>query len=190
MKYRIDQIADGGRVHREPLPQADFDALLVGEGTGLRADGPVTFDVRLTKAGRRILVEGTLSATLHGQCRWCLETTRARPSGAFTLTLRPEAERVLPGVEGKDRLEVGEGESAGSFSLDEADEDYYSGEEIDLWPLLREQILLSLPDYLSCRDGCKGLCPVCGTNLNQRECGCERTVPDPRLAKLKDFKLA
>ncbi len=189
MKYRIDQIRAEGRVHREPLSQGDFDALLTAEGTGLRADGPVSFDVRLSMAGKRVLVQGTLSATLHGACRRCLATTRAAPEARFTLTLRPESERTLPGIEGKDRLEVGEGESAGSFSLDEADEDYYSGEEVDLWPLLREQILLALPDYLSCREDCKGLCAVCGHDLNTGECGCERTVPDPRLAKPKDIPL-
>ena len=52
-----------------------------------------------------------------------------------------------------------------------------------------EQILLALPAYPVCGEGCKGLCPVCGANLNERECGCDRKVPDPRWAGLKDIKL-
>ena len=33
----------------------------------------------------------------------------------------------------------------------------------------------------------KGLCPVCGTNLNEKECGCDRTVADPRMAAIQDI---
>jgi uncharacterized protein len=36
-----------------------------------------------------------------------------------------------------------------------------------------------------CRDGCKGLCPVCGANLNVTTCGCDTRWADPRLAPLK-----
>ena len=38
-----------------------------------------------------------------------------------------------------------------------------------------------------CREDCKGLCPKCGRNLNEGDCGCDRTEIDPRLAKLKQL---
>ena len=38
-----------------------------------------------------------------------------------------------------------------------------------------------------CKEDCKGLCPVCGTNLNEKECGCDRTVADPRMAAIQDI---
>ena len=38
------------------------------------------------------------------------------------------------------------------------------------------------------RDDCKGLCPVCGSNLNDGDCGCNRKEIDPRFAVLQDFK--
>jgi uncharacterized protein len=76
----------------------------------------------------------------------------------------------------------------GSFRAEEADEERYHGKVIDLAPILREQILLSLPAYPVCRESCKGLCPVCGQNLNERECGCDRRVPDPRWAGLEKLK--
>ena len=50
-------------------------------------------------------------------------------------------------------------------------------------------MLLSLPAYPVCQEGCKGLCSVCGNNLNERECGCDRKVPDPRWAGLAKVKL-
>ena len=78
---------------------------------------------------------------------------------------------------------------AGSFDPRQAEEEVYSGKVIDLDPLVREQLVLSLPAYPVCREDCKGLCPVCGANLNERECGCDRHVPDPRWAGLKSIKL-
>jgi uncharacterized protein len=40
-----------------------------------------------------------------------------------------------------------------------------------------------------CREDCQGLCAQCGQNLNEKKCGCEQRVIDPRLAALKDIKL-
>ncbi len=45
-------------------------------------------------------------------------------------------------------------------------------EELDLTEPLREDILLVLPQVCLCRDGCKGLCPRCGSNRNEGECPC------------------
>ena len=77
----------------------------------------------------------------------------------------------------------------GARASEDAEEDVYTGKVIDLDPILREQVLLALPGYPVCQDGCKGLCTVCGTNLNERECGCDRKVPDPRWAGLAKVKL-
>ena len=103
----------------------------------------------------------------------------------FELTLVPSDEYVDEPHREKDAKN---GKPA-SFDPGEAEEDVYSGKEIDLDPILREQLLLALPGYPVCKDDCKGLCPVCGANLNDRECGCDRHVPDPRWAGLKNVKL-
>ena len=54
----------------------------------------------------------------------------------------------------------------------------------DLDSLLTEDIFLSLPTKILCSDDCKGLCPVCGKNLNGGPCQCKKAV-DPRLAVLQ-----
>jgi uncharacterized protein len=59
-------------------------------------------------------------------------------------------------------------------------------EEVDLTPEVREDILLLLPAYPVCSEDCKGLCPVCGQNLNQRVCKCNRTVENPVWAALDE----
>jgi DUF177 domain-containing protein len=51
---------------------------------------------------------------------------------------------------------------------------YYSGEEIDFASIALEQIELNLPQTLLCDADCKGLCYICGRNLNDDECGCPR----------------
>ena len=51
-----------------------------------------------------------------------------------------------------------------------------------------EQFVLSLPMKPLCRHECKGLCAVCGTNLNRGACDCKRDWEDPRLAPLKALK--
>ena len=56
---------------------------------------------------------------------------------------------------------------------------------IDLAPVLREYILLEIPISPLCRPDCKGLCPICGNNLNESTCYHADDPVDPRLAALK-----
>ena len=56
----------------------------------------------------------------------------------------------------------------------------------DLEPLVCEDIFLSFPTNFLCKDDCKGLCPVCGKNLNDGPCGCKKSI-DPRLAVLEQL---
>lgn len=70
---------------------------------------------------------------------------------------------------------------------DESGDDYIEAPDykLSLDSLLRDDILLELPSKLLCKESCKGLCQKCGKNLNEGECGCSTTEPDPRLAALK-----
>lgn len=74
---------------------------------------------------------------------------------------------------------------------DEEDEDgefvVVPDDQLDLDQLLTEDILLDLPSKFLCSPDCKGLCPICGKNLNQGDCGCEKDTVDPRLAILKEL---
>lgn len=57
--------------------------------------------------------------------------------------------------------------------------------ELDLAELATSDILLELPTLIVCKDDCRGLCPKCGANLNDGDCGCSLKEEDPRLAMLK-----
>ena len=56
---------------------------------------------------------------------------------------------------------------------------------IDMDELITSDILLELPIKILCREDCKGLCPKCGANLNETNCGCDTRQADPRLDALR-----
>ncbi len=58
---------------------------------------------------------------------------------------------------------------------------------IDVTPLLREYGMLEIPISPLCKPDCKGLCPICGNNLNESTCHHEDDSGDPRLASLRSF---
>ncbi|HSR20462.1 MAG TPA: DUF177 domain-containing protein [Anaerolineales bacterium] len=59
--------------------------------------------------------------------------------------------------------------------------------QVDLRPLLREYALLEVPINPICRPDCRGLCPVCGQDLNERDCGHRREEGNSSFAALRDF---
>jgi uncharacterized protein len=186
MRVNTDEIKEAGLERRWDVAREVLDSMVEGDRSGWRARGAAHVDVWFEKVERRVLLKATAQAELSAQCGRCLAPVTADVPVEFELTLVPEDEY---------RDEAGPAEDkahhpvAGSFDATGADEDVYKGKVIDLDPILREQVLLALPGYPLCQDGCKGLCTVCGNNLNERECGCERKVPDPRWAGLAKVKL-
>lgn len=59
-----------------------------------------------------------------------------------------------------------------------------SDKTIDLKPAVIANITLNLPMQILCSDDCKGLCPKCGHNLNDGDCGCDRGYVNPQFEKL------
>lgn len=72
-----------------------------------------------------------------------------------------------------------------------ADEDAFpiEGDQIDLAPVVREHVLLELPDDPLCKADCAGICPLCGTDRNLADCSCDLTVRDERWAALDELRL-
>ena len=121
-----------------------------------------------------IRLRGRLSAPLELQCARCLEQVQQTIQRDFELLYRP-----LGADAGRDELSVTDAE---------AEIGYYQGDGLVLEDVLREQVLLALPLKVTCREDCKGLCPVCGSNLNQEQCSCSIAVEDPRWAALKEVR--
>lgn len=71
---------------------------------------------------------------------------------------------------------------------EDLDVSIFDGHKIDLNELVREQIILNLPEQIFCSEDCKGLCAKCGANRNLIDCNCEEKEIDPRWAALKNLK--
>ena len=73
------------------------------------------------------------------------------------------------------------------LAIGEVEEKYYLyyNDTLDIADMVREYILAQ---KVVCQDDCRGLCPACGQNLNQKQCQCDLTEIDPRLAILAKLK--
>lgn len=68
---------------------------------------------------------------------------------------------------------------------DDEETETFSGDQIDLTDYVQRGILGALPMKVLCREDCQGLCPVCGKDLNEGDCGCDTTELDPRFESLR-----
>jgi uncharacterized protein len=185
MRVNIDEIKEGGLLRSWDVPREQLDEMMAGDRAGYRARAAAHVDARLEKIERRVRIGARARAEVAASCGRCLAPVSVDVPVEFDVTLVPADERA----DEAPRREGDHGPVGGSFAPGEAEEETYSGKVVDLDPILREQILLALPGYPVCDEGCKGLCSVCGANLNERDCGCDRRVPDPRWAGLKNVKL-
>lgn len=74
-------------------------------------------------------------------------------------------------------------------SYETEDSALYTGDEIDLTEVARDVILSNEPISHLCKGDCKGLCKICGKDLNEGECGCDRHIVDPRFSVLENLKI-
>ncbi len=123
-----------------------------------------------------IRIRGTLSVSVEGVCDRCLDTA--------TLPIKREFDLIYMPAE--------ETESASEREVSEAaiDVGYYEGSGLRLNDVLREVVLLALPMQVVCSETCRGICPQCGGNRNQRNCDCHAKAVDDRWSKLKSVKAA
>lgn len=138
------------------------------------ADGKVVGDLQLDlvleSVVEGILVRGTVDVDLDVACARCLEVQRLEHTV-------PVAE-MFADPRRLDEDEVDEQD----FLLDD------DLAHLDLGPLLRDTVVMEVPVRVLCREDCQGLCPVCGTDRNQTDCGHRPgDEPDPRWAKLADL---
>ena len=64
---------------------------------------------------------------------------------------------------------------------------FMEGYQLNVEAFVYNEIIGNWPAKILCKEDCKGLCPVCGQNLNVRDCGCDTFVPDPRMAVIQDI---
>jgi uncharacterized protein len=135
---------------------------------------PVSLAFDIFKDKQQFRLVGQVQTTLEMPCGRCLEPYTAPVDQHFDLRYHPHTRNT-----GEGEIEIEDDDLTTAF---------YENDEIDLGHLMQEQFYLSLPMKPLCRDDCKGLCVVCGSNLNLETCACKPAWEDPRLAALKKLR--
>lgn len=153
-----------------PSGDIDFDAS-IRQSSVLHAEGTAHL---LNRSLGEIRVNGDLRVEMEGICDRCAEAATYSVENRFDLIYVPSKEAASAGEEEIDQagIEVG----------------YYDGNGLELNDVLREVVVLALPMRVVCSEDCKGICPVCGENRNQRDCGCRPEVADDRWSKLRALR--
>ncbi len=132
--------------------------------------------VELMRTPRSILVRGTLHTEIELTCSRCLSL--------FTLPLAMDIEEeYFPTTDIVTGSPVALPDEPGCFTIDKHN-------ILDLTEAIRQYALLAIPMKPLCRQDCAGLCPTCGYNLNESNCGCPPKLADPRWSKLLKLALA
>lgn len=121
---------------------------LACSGSAVPAGAEVRADVTLEAIAGGITAAGVVEAPWTGECRRCLATA----SGTLSIRVR---ELYWPDGDGEDAYRLVD-------------------DEVDLQDLVHDAVLLELPVAPVCDEACRGLCPQCGTNLNEQACRCEQ----------------
>jgi uncharacterized protein len=145
-----------------------------GADEGYSVVEPVRLRFDLLKTGERYRLVGGVQTALELPCSRCLESFRLPVDAGFDLEYRPQSANT-----GDGNLEV---------QTEDLSTAFYENDQIDLGQLVREQLYLALPMKPLCDNSCRGLCPVCGINLNRGSCACAREWRDPRLAELSKLQ--
>jgi uncharacterized protein len=143
-------------------------------GPDVELAGPISGLIRLQRTNRSILLRGRVDATLRRTCSRCLEPYEEPVSVSL-------AEEYLPSVDPERGTPltpaVGDEEA---LLLDER-------HQVDISPVLHDELALTEPMHPLCRPDCPGLCPGCGRRMDVGSCDCAVSEPDPRLAALAAF---
>jgi uncharacterized protein len=150
-----------------PPGKIEFDSK-IKQATDLKAKGSARL---LNRTLGEIRVEGDVAVEVEGTCDRCLDRAQYAISNQFDLV-------YMPGGESSSRKED-------EIEKDALDVGFYEGDGLELNDVLREVILLALPMQLICGEDCRGICPVCGQNRNQQDCGCSPASTDDRWNKLR-----
>ena len=115
---------------------------------------------------------------------------KARIEGKAVFTFEAGCDRCLQPVEQEIVLdferEVWAPEAATDPSVYE-EQPFMDEFQLNVEDLLNSEIVTSWPMKILCKPDCKGICPICGRDLNTGMCDCDSFVPDPRMAAIKDI---
>jgi uncharacterized protein len=181
LKYNIREIGvDGSSLSRD-LDAAYVTHLLGGSGVETAdTKAGARLQLELTRMEETVFVRGEIKGHFSVACARCLEPAAVsvdEPHLALTFLPRPQ--------------ETTPEHSEEELGIEDLDTYTHDGLQIDLEPIIREQMILAIPITPLCHPDCKGFCTGCGVNLNHETCQCddeEVVESTPWTAALKKLK--
>lgn len=137
-----------------------------GESYPVLASSPVRFVFTNTGKGRA-QIEGKAELIFSAGCDRCLKPVEEKRKISFTREVWAPDMAVEPSVY--------------------EEQPFMEGFQLNVEDLLISEIVTSWPMKILCKPDCKGICPICGRDLNTGMCDCDTFVPDPRMAAIKDI---
>jgi uncharacterized protein len=137
---------------------------------GTELEGTVECNITITRNGKKVILQGDVTFSLALECARCF----AR------FTLKREESLIAHYLAEKMPYREAEG-----LSNDDIMSEQYVDDTIDARQLLHDTVTLAKPMKPLCSDDCKGLCPICGQDLNTGACNCKKDNSDPRWDALK-----
>ncbi len=147
---------------------------LASDADVFRVGASVRLAFAIQKDRQQFRLIGKVQATLELECSRCLVGYEMPVDEAFDVLYLPHSEAKTDG-----EVEIED---------DDLSTAYYRDQVIDLGQLVMEQFFMVVPMKPLCREACRGLCSMCGTNLNTGSCSCQASWEDPRLAVLRELK--
>jgi uncharacterized protein len=140
-----------------------------------RLNEPVSIDFVLKHSDKDLRIEGRVATSILFRCSRCGKEFSRPFSAGYDLFYRPQP------VWSSERDEV-------ELKYDDMEVAFYDGLRFDVDLMVLEQIELAMPMRFICSEECKGLCYICGADLNYGACLCKREETDSRLAALLEFR--
>jgi uncharacterized protein len=153
-----------GEEHREQIA-VELAPLALGGAPYEPVPGAVSAELVVQRAQSGDVFRLRFATRVEGQCMRCLG---------------PAAVNVT--------VDAQEYESSGPSAVEELHSEYVRDGELHVGGWAHDQVALALPEPILCRPDCAGLCPVCGTNLNDEPHEHEEVVADPRWAALEALR--
>lgn len=166
MTINISEILANPSVIKEFKVEPEFTALQL-KYNSYPVSHKELFVLTVSKEDGKLHIAGETEIKLMIPCDRCLE----------------DVELTFP-IQIDDRWKLEE-QSDGIEDVDE--HSFMDGCILDVDKLVADEIVVALPTKVLCKEDCKGLCSVCGTNLNYGTCDCDRQVLDPRMAAIQDI---
>ena len=148
---------------------APGELVLEDERVSLVEAPAVSGEIR--QKGNRVYVNGKVNAIVQVECDRCLKLVQLPIDSHFKL------EYVT--------AEDYRAQQVAELTEEDLDLSVFDGEALDIDELVKEELLLAIPDQVLCTESCKGICAVCGVNRNSTDCGCETREVDPRWTGLE-----